>query len=440
MPDTVLIFDPDLKKSSKLVELINSHNFRTQIESDAEKLIDIADGDRYLLLVYDAGEVLGNLAFLEASKEEHPNLNAIVVSDESNTQRLANCVNLGVQKIFHHNCDTEDLIHAISQIVSPSVSSYKPITPKEKEPVTFENHPKLHQLVAISKSMQVAIHNLWDKAFNSLNIFICNSEGSENSLILNELSSWKGFQDHEILLINADQLNLQETKTTLSQLTTQKLFSQVVGITNLTTTNLDQQRELLDFIQNGYKDIIDGRSIIYIYFIDPSLLDENDPTLFSELKDLLLQESISFPPLCQRKSDIVGYIQNFLKEKSWGNEIDWSPDAQKIILEYPWPNNHSELMSMLSRLEELHNSNGTTIIDGPTLCQLLRISDSFIQNELSSSIEDFISREKSKLPQPPSYSINNLEENLLESQHSEETSTTDSPPLNNQANEELTSY
>jgi len=59
---------------------------------------------------------------------------------------------------------------------------------------------------------------------------------------------------------------------------------------------------------------------------------------------------IKIPPLRERKKDISQLIQYFINRFSDGHQINISPEAEKILLQYPFPGNVRELRNLTERL------------------------------------------------------------------------------------------
>jgi len=67
---------------------------------------------------------------------------------------------------------------------------------------------------------------------------------------------------------------------------------------------------------------------------------------------------IKMPPLRERREDIIPLAKHFLDQfnRAFGKNFrDISPEAQKVLLEYPWPGNIRELRNLFERTVLLEN-------------------------------------------------------------------------------------
>ena len=74
---------------------------------------------------------------------------------------------------------------------------------------------------------------------------------------------------------------------------------------------------------------------------------------------------INIPPLRERKEDIPLLVDHFLRKTS-GNTKRITPDAMKMLIDYPWKGNVRELENVIERVALLTEKEEITPADLPS--------------------------------------------------------------------------
>lgn len=114
---------------------------------------------------------------------------------------------------------------------------------------------------------------------------------------------------------------------------------------------------------------------------------------------------ITIPPLRERKEDIPLLIDHFIRrfnEKKQQKIEGISPDAEKLLMEYPWPGNIRELENLIERLVTLKQEGFIHPRDLPdklTKCQERRLLFQFELPEEGANFSELVSEFENQLLQ-----------------------------------------
>lgn len=106
-------------------------------------------------------------------------------------------------------------------------------------------------------------------------------------------------------------------------------------------------------VKNEDKDAFQTAHVRLIASLNGNLRDGvKSGTIRQELYYLLIPMSITLPPLRERKEDLNQAIDLFMDEASTKLEkyVVLSEGARKVLLDYPWPGNYTQLKSFVERM------------------------------------------------------------------------------------------
>ena len=121
---------------------------------------------------------------------------------------------------------------------------------------------------------------------------------------------------------------------------------------------LDIQTVLLRVLETKRFTRVGGKSIISV---DVHVIAATNRDLAQEVRAMHFRQdlyfrldvlSIRLPPLRERRGDIIPLVNHFLAQMNLRyrkNVRSFSPEAQKILLQYPWPGNIRELQNIVER-------------------------------------------------------------------------------------------
>jgi len=276
--------------------------------------------------------------FLAAVRENHPRMPFIIVSGNMNTRELLGVANLGVSSVLEKPVDKTALLECVTRFVERGASS-KPAH-HHAAPHVAAHPAAAHAAPAAAKpakaidpypsenlrSAQTSplsrefLQALWDAVRSAHGATLAMPLGGELELIVADLERWFGLQPPAIRLsptaLALDAASLEGTKVLVivdARYATRDIGDSVGDLRKKLPTEIP----MLVLVRSEAAKPCDGLPLV------------------------------SLPPLTSRIGDIAAYARAIFERV--GSAQALTPEAGRLLLNYPWPGNYYELMGALRR-------------------------------------------------------------------------------------------
>jgi two-component system response regulator AtoC len=362
----ILIVDDDDTLCYLLKEELISEGYFVDIVYDSNKAIDFIKKTSHDLLLLDL-EMNGVSGFdiLEYVKENHPDLQVIVLTANNNMRIAIDCIKKGAYDFINKPYQFEQLIVSIERAIK-----HKELIVKNTILTSKINQTAQHSIIGESRGIKEVILLAEKAARSDSNILLQGETGTGKELFAEYIHKCSGRNEKPLVTINCASLPDQLIESELfgyekGAFTDAKTSKQgLVEIANGGTLFLDEIGELsltlqpkfLRFLENGEFRRIGGitnlmSNVRVIGATNRDLMEEAEKKTFR--RDLLFRLNVitlTIPPLRERGNDIILLANFFLTKKApYRSPKTLSPQAEKELLSYNYPGNVRELEHIIER-------------------------------------------------------------------------------------------
>ena len=225
---------------------------------------------------------------------------------------------------------------------------------KDRDPVL------LSDIVAESDSMKNIIANAKKAVRAKLPVLLIGEAGTGKDLVAQGIHHELSNVDSSFYTLYCNRSDLQaidQLAVKLSSDTPFTLFCERIDF-----LSIDLQRELLMILENSN---LHARQFIASIGEDPVELIASG-NLLKELYYFFASFTIRFPPLRDRKNDILPFVTRYLarRKESLGTVLeDVTEEVEKLLMTYSWPGNMRELEALLDEVASLASSETTITVE-----------------------------------------------------------------------------
>lgn len=262
----------------------------------------------------------------------------------------------------------------------------QPLT-KDREPVLLNN------IVAESESMKKIIATAKKAVRAKLPVLLVGEAGTGKDLVAQGIHHEVPVADSSFYTLYCNRSDTQSIDRLASELKTEAPFT--LFCERIDFLSIELQRELLRILESSD---LHKRQFIASIGEDPVELIASG-SLLKELYYFFASFTIRFPPLRERKEDILPFVKRYLarRKESLGTALsDVTDEVQELFLSYTWPGNIRELEMLLNEVASLSSAEITITFE--MLPQHFR-SKSAVMDEGAVPLPSFIMpSEKDLLP------------------------------------------
>ncbi|MEM1222431.1 MAG: hypothetical protein AAGH40_06675, partial [Verrucomicrobiota bacterium] len=280
-------------------------------------------------------------AFLQRSRELHPNLPFILVSGLMNTPELVKVANMSVTLVLEKPLDTNLFLESVARFSTP-VSDDELATAID-ESVAGEGNStakpdfsdKTRYFCASSSAAAAFLQEAWAILSKGSFLYIGSPKGSDLDLALKDFSLWLGNEEKPVkeytlpALIELGMNGLEEID-----------YSELSRLVLVRLSNATQIQEAQAFVQNA--DVVDRIKVVF----------QIQGSYFNTAKSKSLDGLIAhLPAFNHRLVDVANYAYRIAvhtaEHASKPKCAELSSEVIFSILEYGWPGNYLELESSI---------------------------------------------------------------------------------------------
>lgn len=373
----LVVDDEKLKRMTLRDDLRESNYDAIAVESPLIGL-QLLQQEAFDVLVTDLRmPQMHGIDFLKRVKKEHPHITVIVMTAYASVETAVEALRFGAYNYIKKPFSSDELILMLDKLkVLRGKTPIKNTQPSLKTSGTNQE-PSLYQtLIGKSQKIQEIFKLIPKVASADSNVMIYGEEGTGKSLLAQTIHLQSSRQHQPYVSLNCYGLAADAIESELfgNQARRGKLQLANHGtlfIANVDTVPIDGQAKFLAVLEDRKLAALSEIEHVAVDLRVISTSRENlkEKTKRGEfLEDLYYQLNVIplfLPPLRERKGDIPMLINHFLEIFSPHQAIRIEPDAIKVLTEYPWPGNISELENIIERLVTVNNGTHITAEEIP---------------------------------------------------------------------------
>lgn len=381
----ILVIDDKEDHAKATAEALQKMGYKCLIATsgrDGQKIIDTGDVDIVItdLIMHD----VGGLQILKSTKERLPEAEVILITGYGTVETAVDAMQKGAATYLLKPININHLRAEVNKLVE---KQYLIRSNKELHKQLDERFG-LSGIIGNSPKMQKILNIVNQISGTTATILITGESGTGKELISKIIHNNSPRKNNPLVILNAAAIpeNLLESelfgheKGSFTGAIYQRkgkfeyahhgtLFLDEIGDMPLST-----QVKLLRVIEDGVITRIGSNESIEV---DVRLIAATNQELEKLIKEGKFREdlyfrlnvvSIKLPPLRERKEDIPLLIDVFLREflQTHNKTISYiSPEARKILCNYPWPGNVRELKNCIESMVVVGTKNTLDIEDIP---------------------------------------------------------------------------
>ncbi|MBI1820271.1 MAG: sigma-54-dependent Fis family transcriptional regulator [Nitrospirae bacterium] len=385
----ILIVEDDASVSKMLVELLNKSGYQTEATSNGQDALDLVKSSLfhlYLVDLYLPG--INGLEVLKSLRKIDSEAVIVLLTGFGTIESAVDAMKAGAYE-FVSKPFQKDLVLVL---IKKALDYYQLKHEHQILKKTVQEKYRFENIIGNGPAMQKVFEMIEKVTSSGSTILIQGESGTGKEVIAKTIHFNSPRRENPLVPINCGAIpeSLLESelfgheKGAFTGATSSRLgrFELAHGGTlfldEISEMPLPLQVKLLRVLQEREFERVGGTKTIHVdvRIIAATNQDLEEAVLGKRFrKDLFYRLNvipINVPPLREHKEDILLLIDHFMrkfKEKNGRNIQDISKEAQKLLLEYPWPGNIRELENLVERLITLKQEGQITVDDLPEKCR-----------------------------------------------------------------------
>ncbi|MBI3605009.1 MAG: sigma-54-dependent Fis family transcriptional regulator [Nitrospirae bacterium] len=381
----ILIVEDDASVSKMLVELLSTSGYQTEVTSNGLDALELAKSSLfhlYLVDLYLPG--INGLEVLKSLRKIDSEAVIVLLTGFGTIESAVDAMKAGafefVSKPFQ-----KDLVLVL---IRKALDYYQLKHEHQMLKKTVQEKYRFENMVGNGHAMQKVFEMIEKVTSSGSTILIQGESGTGKEVIAKTIHFNSPRREKPLVPINCGAIpeSLLESelfgheKGAFTGATSSRLgrFELAHGGTlfldEISEMPLPLQVKLLRVLQEREFERVGGTKSIHV---DVRIIAATNQDLEEAVREKRFRKDLFYrlnvipilvPPLREHKEDILLLIDHFMrkfKEKHGRSIQDISPDARKLLLEYPWPGNIRELENLVERLITLKPEGQITIDDLP---------------------------------------------------------------------------
>ena len=317
---------------------------------------------------------ISGLDILKSALDNFPESNVIMISGYGTIEASVEAMRRGAFDFVEKPFTSKKLFDCIDKV-------FKEEQNKEKEPVQeAKSDTPFEGIIYKSENFQKLLEMVRKIAPGSMNILITGESGTGKELIARAIHKLGKNKSDPFVPVNCGALPESLFESELfghekgAFTDAVKTKPGLLEFANNGTFFLDEIGELSPSLQVKLLRMLEDKKIRRVggqneINIDVRIISASNRNLKQAVNDKSFREDlfyrlstiqIEIPPLRERVNDIIPLAQYFVREICRKEDVlvrKFSPDAENILKEYPWPGNIRELQNIIGRTLYLCSSN-----------------------------------------------------------------------------------
>ena len=315
--------------------------------------------------------------FLKRVKKEHPHITVIVMTAYASVETAVEALRFGAYNYIRKPFSSDALISMLEKLKALKGKTALEMSQSSVKASGTDHESSLyHTLIGKSQQILEIFDQIPKIAAADSNIMIYGEEGTGKSLLAKTIHLQSSRKHQPYVSLNCYGLNTVAVESELfgdesRQGKLQLSTDGTLFIANVDTIPISLQAKLLAALEERSLAVQSEEKplAIDVRIISTSRENLKERTRSGEfLEDLYYQLNVIplyLPPLRERKGDIPMLINHFIDIFSSNQPVRIQPEAVRVLTEYPWPGNVSELENIIERLVAVNNGTGITVEEIP---------------------------------------------------------------------------
>ena len=315
--------------------------------------------------------------FLKNVKKEHPHITVIVMTAYASVETAVEALRFGAYNYIRKPFSSDALISMLEKLKAlKGKTSLEMSQSSVKASVRNPESSLYHTLIGKSQQIQEIFDQVPKIAAADSNVMIYGEEGTGKSLLAKTIHLQSSRKHAPYVSLNCYGLNADVVESELfgdnsRQGKLQLSTDGTLFIANVDTIPISLQAKLLAALEDRSLAVQSEEETLAIdvRIISTSRENLKDRTRSGGfLEDLYYQLNVIplyLPPLRERKGDIPMLINHFIDIFSSNQPVRIQPEAVRVLTEYSWPGNVSELENIIERLVAVNRGTDITVEEIP---------------------------------------------------------------------------
>ncbi|HKZ56669.1 MAG TPA: sigma-54 dependent transcriptional regulator [Thermodesulfovibrionales bacterium] len=362
----ILIVEDENSMREVLKILLEGESYEVTSASDGLEGISHIDKDIFDLVITDI-KMPGADGFevLKKVKNISPGTVVIMITAFGTTEAAIEAMKLGAYDYIHKPFKIDEIRLIVKKAIEKKRLSEEVLLLRDKVKITYS----LENIIGQSPKMQELFRLVPKVAQSNSNALIIGESGSGKELVAMALHNLSSRKDRNFVAINCSAFpeGLLESELfghmkgsfTGAMQNKQGLFeiadSGSLFLDEIGEMPINLQAKLLRVLENGTFRRVGGTTDIKV---DVRVISATNKDIKEEIASGRFREDLYYrlnvvpiyiPPLRERKEDIPLLVEHFLKKIS-DQSKKITPEAMRILIDYPWKGNVRELENVVERV------------------------------------------------------------------------------------------
>jgi DNA-binding NtrC family response regulator len=365
---SILIIDDEQEIRETLEQVLKLEGYSPASASTAEEGLKKAEEQLFDLILLDVSLPDRNgLEVLRNIKRDSPDTGVIMITAYDSGQTAFQASKEGADSYIPKPWDNDRLLLEVRNTLAKSRLQVENIQLRR----ALKRYA-LPNIVGKSEPMQKIFDLITQVAPTRATVLIFGESGTGKELVAKTIHSMSQRADRPFVPVNTGSMPVDLLESTLfghvkgaftSAIATKRGLFEVadqgtIFFDEIGTVGVETQAKLLRVIQEREFMRLGGTETIRV---DVRILAATNSELRKLVQENKFREdlyyrlnviSITLPPLRQRKEDIPLLLDHFLKKfthENGRNDVRFSPEAMKLLMDYDWPGNVRELENAVER-------------------------------------------------------------------------------------------
>lgn len=355
MSDLILVLDDELSYATMVSDLLEQNGYQTEVCTRPREALDRLHQRSYGLIVTDfkMPEVDGAELLLEVRKIL-PNTPVIMISGLMGKPDLIKVANIGVTLVLEKPLNAPLFLEYVARFVQPSeapavggMAGVKAGGEGEKG----NRYPQpLRHVVGESELMRSFLQGFWERLDQFSHSLLVIPPGGEFEPLMREAAEWLELGRSTICRLTSPELDRAEVRAALVARAQDDAAMPLIAVGTPEHVEIDLER-LDRFIRWTQENELVRARLRFVHAL-PDVLEARQ---FSPAPDLseVVSKPLVLPPLRERLVDLGGWIRRLSDLMESERRRPIGAEAVALLLQYPWPGNHFELLSTVRRATAL---------------------------------------------------------------------------------------
>lgn len=365
---SILVIDDETEIRESLEQLLQLEGYKAETASTGEEGLKRVENGLFDLVLLDINLPDHNgLDLLQTIKRESPELGVIMITAYASTQMAFQASKQGADSYVTKPWDNDKLLLEIRNALDKSRLQLENIQLRR----ALKRYD-LPNVVGKSEKMQKVMDLITQVAASRATVLITGESGTGKELIAKTIHATSPRADRPFVPVNTGSMPVDLLESTLfghvkgaftSAIASKRGLFEVANqgtifFDEIGTVGVETQTKLLRVIQEREFMRLGGTETIKV---DVRILAATNADLRKMVVDGKFREdlfyrlnviTVTLPPLRERSGDVPLLAEHFLRKFSVENDrsnLQFTPEALKVMMDYPWPGNVRELENAVER-------------------------------------------------------------------------------------------